>query len=709
MAATLQNQSDVENDWMFVSSPNSSNSSSSSSSQQGDQYPVSEQENNTAPHQQSSDEPCATGMDDGLSEIDLNDKNEDQKSPVRSVKFFTNLNEQRHPSIQTVFLGKKSATKNGVSLRVINASLQYAPRKTTDSDSIYSTESDSNPSTEAQQQPTYPTEYGPTSSKDYIATYPNDYADKTSTKEYTVTYTTYSPEYATTSSKDYVPTYPNKHADKISSNEYATTTTSPKESVYSTRRATKTSNKQDKKQENDGTNPPDLVNILCLIISLIFAVTLIVSIYMLSTSEDSHFAKDQDRPGLIDVGPENHLYPDLKLLDEDIAECIKRHNPNVLNADSQIQRTQLDANPLGGHGFFNYKLFQGLVCYEQEVEWRKKFDQLKSERNLDLRRVVKQAKKRLTTEMLEYYHPSLKFGLILNQLEYLDYLDQQRKDRTLERLKAENLDLLRQLKDLRSKETTNQQTPLSNIEIENSKLRQENGALKASLAEKAGTVYIKQSLELEKCERENTALKKFHYQVAQEVSKGLKQLDLHTIDAAAILDDHESLNSQLALTRGYLLRFGEEVGSLIARNKLLTNEIKETQRVVSSQIENINNRNESVEESYLKNDNPNVSPSNNYQYEQSNWLMRRAKLRERLRKTTGFDVLERNVDHIIGHSRMQQHKHVDNFHEDISHEPKRARHPHLKSGKKYHPDRYHKHDYDNKHHHIYRQKMRDEL
>lgn len=108
---------------------------------------------------------------------------------------------------------------------------------------------------------------------------------------------------------------------------------------------------------------------------------------------------------------------------------------------------------------------------------------------------------------------------------------------------------------------------LAVLENEIGQLKRNNDALKASLMEKAGTVYVRQSLELERCERENNLMKQFHKQVTREVTRRLKELNLNTIDAAALLNERETLATQLTLTRGYLLRLGEEVVNLQSKLK----------------------------------------------------------------------------------------------------------------------------------------------
>lgn len=325
------------------------------------------------------------------------------------------------------------------------------------------------------------------------------------------------------------------------------------------------------------------------------------------------------------LDPSNHAYTELKLLDEEIVDCIRRENPNLEEIKQWLspsdKQPQDYITQSGGPNAA--KPFKGLVCYENEVEWRKRFNKLKTEYHIDLGKILKRVRQQLTYEMLELHHPSLRFKLIINQLEYLNFVDQRRKDRALERLKAENFELSRRptsapatVQDANNDNNNNisnkayQQTPnqqrhhshhhyqhqqarltsnsLVSLESENRRLRRENEALKASLTEKAGTIYIKQSIELERCERENNALRQFHHQVAEEVSKGSKQLNLHITDFSAILNggggqgahtgeqENNFITLPLAQTRAYLIRLVEEVGVLVNKNKNLQDELRET-------------------------------------------------------------------------------------------------------------------------------------
>ena len=365
---------------------------------------------------------------------------------------------------------------------------------------------------------------------------------------------------------------------------------------------------------------------------------------------------------LIDIHPSSHAYLELQSLDMDIADCIKSENPNIVDESIWM-------NPDSNLNSMNQKPFRGLVCYGQEIDWQNRFEKLKREYNLDMRRVFRQAKKRLSSELLETYHPSLSFKLILNQLEYIEFMEDKRRERAFNRMKAKNHELLVALNSKQRNQRQNYQqpwaNPMINLESENTKLRQENEVLKASLEEKAGTVYIRQSLELERCERENDALKRFHYQVAQEVSRTLKRLNFKTVDAAAILDDREGLNAQLGFTRGYLIRLSDEVGTLMAKNKGLENELNELRLILEDDQKSLisalssTEMEESSSESGLSltnDDELSISRTNSCRQEagrerpqlefkdqRSNWLMRRARLRERLRKASNIDILDKQI------------------------------------------------------------------
>lgn len=278
--------------------------------------------------------------------------------------------------------------------------------------------------------------------------------------------------------------------------------------------------------------------------------------------------------------PTSQQYVELKLLHSELSQCIKRQSPTsfkyYMSEDRFKDYDQLTNKPyLAGNGM-NQKPYRGLVCYGQEYQWRERFDRLKADYDLDLRKLMHEAKKTVTNEMLEFHHPTLQFKLILNQIEYLDFLEDKRNkkqsEETIKYLKAENLQLIRRLN---QPNDTGYQKVVVDLELQNAKLQRENEALKANLIGKAGPTYIRQSHELEQFERENLMLKQFHHQVAQEVSKSLKQFNLHIIDASTILDDHESLKTQLMLTRGYLRRLSEKISTVLLENESLKEELKE--------------------------------------------------------------------------------------------------------------------------------------
>lgn len=285
-----------------------------------------------------------------------------------------------------------------------------------------------------------------------------------------------------------------------------------------------------------------------------------------------------DGSNLVDSIPSSH-YLDLKLLHSELTQCIKRQNPASFKYYMTEERFRETENPsifkISGDNT-NFRTYKGLVCYGQETQWRKRFDKLKYEYNLDLRRLMQEAKRRVTNDMLEAFHPALQFKLILNQIEYLDFLEIKRhkkqSDETIKHLKSENLQLLHKLN---KPMDTGYQRLMVNLEVENSKLKRENEALKSNLVQKAGPIYIKQSNDLEKFERENIILKQFHFHVAQEISKSLKQFNLHTIDASSTHDGHESLNSQLMLTRGYLRKLSDKISTVLLENDSLKEELKQ--------------------------------------------------------------------------------------------------------------------------------------
>lgn len=283
---------------------------------------------------------------------------------------------------------------------------------------------------------------------------------------------------------------------------------------------------------------------------------------------------------------------ELQLLTDELSQCIKRQSPSSFKYYMSEERLKnLDirsSDDSKNDGSESSKSHRNLFCYGQEMKWRNKFDRLKSEHNLDLPRMVEQAKKHVTTEMLGSLHPSLDFRLILNQLEYLDFLEERRtkkqSEETIKYLQAENLQLLHRLN---QPNETGYQKLVVGLEMRNSKLQRENEALKAKLIEKAGPVYMKQSLELERVESENVILKQFLQQIGKDVSKSLRQFNLHTVDTSTILDDHKSLNAQLMLTKGYMRRLSEKISTVLIENEGLKEELKEVYSSLSTATDNL--------------------------------------------------------------------------------------------------------------------------
>lgn len=278
---------------------------------------------------------------------------------------------------------------------------------------------------------------------------------------------------------------------------------------------------------------------------------------------------------LSDSIPYGRQYEELQELDSELHQCIKRQSPSSFKY-YMSKEDQQDNNARQQKGAKSLKPYRGLVCYGQEKQWRQRFDKLKFEHKLDLHNLMHEAKKRVINDMLEFHHPSLKFKLILNQLEYLDFLEKKRNrkqtEEVIKHLKAENLQLLNRLN---RPDETGYQKLVVNLELQNSKLKRENEVLKSNLRGRAGPAYMKQSHELEQYERENVMLKEFHYHVAQEVSKSLKQFNLYTIDASTVLDDPDSLNAQLILTKSHLSRLSEKISTTLIENEALKEELKE--------------------------------------------------------------------------------------------------------------------------------------
>lgn len=283
---------------------------------------------------------------------------------------------------------------------------------------------------------------------------------------------------------------------------------------------------------------------------------------------------------------------ELQSLTNELSQCIKRQSPSSFKyymSEERLKKLDVrSSDDPKNDGFEPSKSYRNLFCYGQEMKWRNKFDRLKSEHNLDLPRMVEQAKKHVTTEMLGSLHPSLDFRLILNQLEYLDFLEERRNkkqsEETIKYLQAENLQLLHRLN---QPNETGYQKLVVGLEMKNSKLQRENEALKAKLLEKAGPVYIKQSLELERVESENVLLKQFLQQIGKDVSKSLRQFNLHTVDTSTILDDHKSLNAQLMLTKGYMRRLSEKISTVLIENEGLKEELRELYSSLSTATDNL--------------------------------------------------------------------------------------------------------------------------
>lgn len=266
---------------------------------------------------------------------------------------------------------------------------------------------------------------------------------------------------------------------------------------------------------------------------------------------------------------------ELQLLHKELTRCIQRQSPSsfkyYLSQDehSRDAKHQPHKNPL--------KSYKGLVCYGQEKQWRARFDALRSDFNLDLRQLIQEAKKHITNEMLEMYHPALRFELILNQIEYLDFLrekqERKKSDEMIKFLKAENLQLLRRLN---SPDQSHHQKLLVDLEMENSKLQRQISTLKTSLMEKAGPSYIRQALELEKFERQNSLLKQYHQEISQEIAKNLKHFNIHTVQPSSTFDDSANLSSQLGATRKALRRLSDKVSTILIENEGLKEELKDS-------------------------------------------------------------------------------------------------------------------------------------
>lgn len=299
--------------------------------------------------------------------------------------------------------------------------------------------------------------------------------------------------------------------------------------------------------------------------------------------------------GLINDGIPTSQQLDLEMrsLHHELSQCIKRQSPASFKyyLSAEDSRTG-DKNLLSklSHSSAT-KPVKGLVCYGQEARWRKWFKDLKEVHHFDLSKSMTEAKRHISKELLKHYHPRLATDLILNQLEYLNFLENKREkkqsEETIKQLRGENLLLLRRLN---QPNETGYHKLVVGLELKNSKLARENQALKEKLLQKAGPTYIKQSIEMERLEKENDLLKKFHYQIARDISRILKQFDLHTIDASLHLDDYDSLNSQLSLTSSYFGRLKEKISSLLLENISLKDELNDSHLLATSlTIDRLNN------------------------------------------------------------------------------------------------------------------------
>jgi len=321
--------------------------------------------------------------------------------------------------------------------------------------------------------------------------------------------------------------------------------------------------------------------LFCILLNIIIT-SLIVGLFWCVESYFRVPKPANDWPNL------NEKSNEINLLHSELEQCIKRQSPSSYKyymSDDYQDQPDPNSNPKPGS---NPKAHRGLVCYGQEAQWRQRLEQLESEHGLELRNLIEKARRRATQEVLKKKYPNLKFELILNQIDYLNFLEDKRNkrhfDETLKYFKLENLRLLRRFS---KPDETSHQKLLVKLELENAKLQRENEALRASISEKAGTAYMKQSVELENYERENAILKQFHHEVAQEVSKRLRQFNLHTIDAFTILDDYESLAPRLSLTRGYLRRLGDKMSTILIENSSLREELRRYSAANGSDEQNL--------------------------------------------------------------------------------------------------------------------------
>lgn len=362
--------------------------------------------------------------------------------------------------------------------------------------------------------------------------------------------------------------------------------------IHSQQEQQSTSNSpQQQQQESSPNERPRLTQPLdALIFRLLdalfwFLVLVLASIYTV------HIADFLNRNGMyldyiektnLTITPSQRV--ELRLLNQELSQCVQRQSPSSFKyyiSEEPIYSSRKDVSG-------SIKARRGLFCYGQEAKWRSRFDRLKSEYNLDLRTLVDDAKKYSSAGMLRGIDKALDFKLIINQLEYLDFLESRRNkrqsDETIKYLKAENLQLLRRLN---QPNETGYQKVVVELELRNSKLQRENEALKAKFVEKAGPVYIKQSMELERLESDNVVLKQFLQQIGKDVSKSLRQFNLHTVDTSTIIDDHKSLNAQIMLTKGYMRRLSEKISTVLIENEGLKEELKEVYLSLSAATNNL--------------------------------------------------------------------------------------------------------------------------
>lgn len=280
---------------------------------------------------------------------------------------------------------------------------------------------------------------------------------------------------------------------------------------------------------------------------------------------------------------QHELKLELQLLQNELAECIKRQSPTSYKyylADAKDVN-----NPRTSAHKGTPRPYKGLVCYGQESHWRKRFERVRKEFNLDLNKLISEAKRRVTNEMLEFHHPALQFKLIVNQIEYLDFIESKRKtkqyEETIKYLRGENLRLTRLTSDReRSHESHISKRLVTSLENEKVKLLRQIETLKTSLSMKAGPTYMKQSLELERYSQENDVLKKFHLELAHDISRNLKLFQQHTVDAFGAIDDQKSLNTQISSTRAYMQRLSGEISQVLVEN----DELKEELRDVTNEL-----------------------------------------------------------------------------------------------------------------------------